>query len=402
MGGGGLAFLSKKPWHTTNINNVERVWKAEQKAANEKKLIAEIRKKREEERQVQEMRNVQIEAGLINPDDVQRLEWMYKAPMSGTSAEDHLLGAEIKDEKGDLESLSASKNVEGSLFLDRQQSTHASVLDAEARVREDPLLQIKQRELAARRKIITNPLKMRKLREESAHDDEKLLKKLKKMKKREKRRAEKDLSRAHKKKRRHSEKEESSDFHRPRSSHHESREYPSSSHAPSTRSPEQSRASSPGKKYGLIHPKGEQSAVRSAHRRAQSKTASDHSHSSSARPSEPTQNYRRNRTKRPRLSEDERKAKLAEMARNAESNDSLNKSRLHNFDRMTERDLKREKDKLGRRKRDHKADFFGENEPRRLSRIQGLRGRPDWKAETFPPAWRYWEYALCMNILCYF
>ena len=37
-----LKFLAKKSWHTTNLDNVERVWIAEQKAEKEKKKVNEI------------------------------------------------------------------------------------------------------------------------------------------------------------------------------------------------------------------------------------------------------------------------------------------------------------------------------------------------------------------------
>ena len=38
----GLSFLSKKSWHTSNLDNQERVWLAEQKAASEAKKTKEL------------------------------------------------------------------------------------------------------------------------------------------------------------------------------------------------------------------------------------------------------------------------------------------------------------------------------------------------------------------------
>ena len=58
-----LKFLAKKSWHTTTINNVERVWIAEQKAEKEGKKLAELQKQIEEERQIKELRELQLATG---------------------------------------------------------------------------------------------------------------------------------------------------------------------------------------------------------------------------------------------------------------------------------------------------------------------------------------------------
>lgn len=44
MGGGDLNM--KKSWHVNTLSNIERVWKAEQKDAAEKRKIEELRKAR--------------------------------------------------------------------------------------------------------------------------------------------------------------------------------------------------------------------------------------------------------------------------------------------------------------------------------------------------------------------
>ena len=59
----GLSFLGKKSWHTSNIDNVEKVWLAEQKADQEKKKVAELQKQISEERQIQELRQLQVQTG---------------------------------------------------------------------------------------------------------------------------------------------------------------------------------------------------------------------------------------------------------------------------------------------------------------------------------------------------
>jgi len=62
---GGLAFLNKKNWHTARIQNIEKVWLAEQKAKQEEQRMKELQKKLEEERAIEELRRVQAAAGLI-------------------------------------------------------------------------------------------------------------------------------------------------------------------------------------------------------------------------------------------------------------------------------------------------------------------------------------------------
>ena len=45
-----LSFLSKKSWHTTNLQNVEKVWLAEQAEKKEAEKLDQWKKEREEER----------------------------------------------------------------------------------------------------------------------------------------------------------------------------------------------------------------------------------------------------------------------------------------------------------------------------------------------------------------
>lgn len=80
MSKGGLAFLNKKSWHTQGIKMQERVWRAEQKAKEEEKLIAQKMKELAEERKIEELRKIQEEAGLITKHQVNRLDWMYVGP----------------------------------------------------------------------------------------------------------------------------------------------------------------------------------------------------------------------------------------------------------------------------------------------------------------------------------
>ena len=56
-----LSFLSKKSWHTTNLQNVEKVWLAEQAKEKEDQKLEKWKKEREEERQKAELRALQDE-----------------------------------------------------------------------------------------------------------------------------------------------------------------------------------------------------------------------------------------------------------------------------------------------------------------------------------------------------
>jgi hypothetical protein len=64
MGGGDLNM--KKSWHPLTWRNQEKVFLAQQKAEGEKKKLDEIRKQIEEEQQIEELRKIQVAAGLIS------------------------------------------------------------------------------------------------------------------------------------------------------------------------------------------------------------------------------------------------------------------------------------------------------------------------------------------------
>lgn len=76
MGGGDLN--SKKSWHPNILKNQERVWKAEQAVAEEKKRIQELQRERQEEREKMELNSL-VKKNFSNADDT-RLHWMYERP----------------------------------------------------------------------------------------------------------------------------------------------------------------------------------------------------------------------------------------------------------------------------------------------------------------------------------
>ena len=55
----------KKSWHVMTYQNQEKVWRARRRAAEEKKKLEDIRKQLREERQIEELRRVQEDAGLV-------------------------------------------------------------------------------------------------------------------------------------------------------------------------------------------------------------------------------------------------------------------------------------------------------------------------------------------------
>ncbi|EMD41893.1 hypothetical protein CERSUDRAFT_110446 [Gelatoporia subvermispora B] len=181
MGGGDLNM--KKSWHPLLLKNQERVWLEEKKALEEKKKLDQLRKEKEEERQLQELQRLQEEQTGKKRQD--KLEWMYATPAMGSSQnandlEDYLLGKKRVDQllTGDENEKvgAAHKN-----FIAVQYANTAR--DLAAKVREDPLLAIKQQEQAAYQALMSNPLRLKELQERNGIKPPKKEKKEKKEKK---------------------------------------------------------------------------------------------------------------------------------------------------------------------------------------------------------------------------
>ncbi len=163
----GLSFLSKKSWHTGKFVNQEKVYVAEQKAAEEQKKVLELQKQIAEERELDELRRIQQLGGHKGRGTDGTLDWMYMGPAGAgnqvdENAEEYLLGKVFKpkeEEKSDLHKLK-SENQSGALYLNKISSSN----DAFTRLHEDPLLSIRLSEKQAREKIINNPLKLEKIK----------------------------------------------------------------------------------------------------------------------------------------------------------------------------------------------------------------------------------------------
>lgn len=73
----GLDYLMKKVWHPGSMKNIEKVWLAEEKQREIDHKHLEMKKKLQEERHNEELKKLQVEAGLIPRSHLDRMDWMY-------------------------------------------------------------------------------------------------------------------------------------------------------------------------------------------------------------------------------------------------------------------------------------------------------------------------------------
>ncbi|XP_030630357.1 pre-mRNA-splicing factor CWC25 homolog [Chanos chanos] len=207
MGGGDLNL--KKSWHPQTLKNIERVWKAEQKYEAERKKIEELQKELKEERAREEITRFAQETGAIKKKD-DRLDWMYQGPAGQISREEYLLGRPIdKQITQQYEEPESGPSAEtgllpGSIF---STSTTVNNLDLAAKIREDPLFDIRKREEEKKRSVLTNPVKMKEIKEMLRQN----LEEKKKKKKRKKDKKEKREDKERKKEKKHKRRSSSSD-----------------------------------------------------------------------------------------------------------------------------------------------------------------------------------------------
>ena len=157
--------MAKKSWHTTNFKNVEKVWVAEHQAQEEQKKVAELQKQIMEERQIQELRKLQVASGQVVKTVDTTLDWMYEGPAAAQqqSSEEYLLGKvyQAKESGEKVTDVHKVGNNAGALWLNKTTSKN----DTFTRLHEDPMLMIKQQEKKNLEKILNNPLKMEKVRQ---------------------------------------------------------------------------------------------------------------------------------------------------------------------------------------------------------------------------------------------
>ncbi|XP_034452323.1 pre-mRNA-splicing factor CWC25 homolog [Hippoglossus hippoglossus] len=204
MGGGDLNL--KKSWHPQTMKNIERVWKAEQKHEAEVKKMEELQKELKEERSREEMTRYAEKSGAIKKKD-DRLDWMYQGPAGQVSRDEYLLGRsidkQITDQYEEPESGPSAETglLPGSIF---NLATTASNLDLAAKIREDPLFEIRKREEEKKREVLTNPVKMRKIKEMLRQNLDKKDKKKKRKKGKKEKKGDKERRKEKKHKRRSS------------------------------------------------------------------------------------------------------------------------------------------------------------------------------------------------------
>eukprot|EP00300_Choanocystis_sp_HF-7_P030711 c39614_g1_i1.p1 GENE.c39614_g1_i1~~c39614_g1_i1.p1 ORF type:complete len:368 (+),score=74.59 c39614_g1_i1:82-1104(+) len=152
----------KKSWHVVTYENQEKVFLARQKADMEKKRLAEIQKQLREERQMEDLRRIQVEAGLIPY--TERLDWMYEGIVQSADAEEFLLGKPVDDKAEKESQISKLKSKTGALLMNQPEGLPSS-RDQLAKLKEDPLMVMRRKELEQRAQILKNPLKKQRLME---------------------------------------------------------------------------------------------------------------------------------------------------------------------------------------------------------------------------------------------
>ena len=153
----------KKSWHPVLMSNQRRVWEEEKKALDERKRIDQMMKERAEERQIQELQEMQEAAG--GKKRLNRVDWMYSGPSSGQAGtteemEGYLLGKRRIDGliKG-TEHKKLEKTATEDSFMALQNAN--TLKDTASKIREDPMLAIKKQEQAAYEAMMNDPVRRR-------------------------------------------------------------------------------------------------------------------------------------------------------------------------------------------------------------------------------------------------
>ncbi|KAM7418431.1 hypothetical protein PAMA_015856 [Pampus argenteus] len=365
MGGGDLNL--KKSWHPQTMKNIERVWKAEQKYEAERKKIEELQKELKEERAREEITKYAEDTGAIKKKD-DRLDWMYQGPAGQVSRDEYLLGRpidkQITDQYEEPESGPSAETglLPGSIF---NPTTPASNLDMAAKIREDPLFEIRKREEEKKREVLTNPVKMKKIKEMLRQNLDKKDKKKKRKKEKKEKKGDKERRKEKKHKRRStssSSEEEDEKKHRAHPRDKSSADTKSHSHH------------LPG--YGLLLPAGRhhQSSASTNHtgRRERSRSRSPHrnhreSHSSSSSshrsdrkvqaraPSPRREHHHRQRNHvSKKLSAEELERKRREMMEQAKQREEDRENNVKRYKRQDEQEKQREQNT----KHDRHAGFI--------------------------------------------
>lgn len=114
----GLAFLSKKSFHTANLNNQEKVWIAEQKKAAEESKTKELARQIQLEREREELDKITNGKNSVRKD--RGINWMYeegggaavREEQEAKKAEDFLLGKSYAPEDNSQNEKKATEGVD--------------------------------------------------------------------------------------------------------------------------------------------------------------------------------------------------------------------------------------------------------------------------------------------------
>ncbi|KAL9083918.1 MAG: hypothetical protein Q9165_008325 [Trypethelium subeluteriae] len=134
------------------MSNQKKVWEQEHKALEERKKIDALKKERDEERQIEEIRAMEEAAGGKTRN--RRVEWMYSGPAAGDKGaseemEEYLLGKRRLN--GLIEETEEKKDIGGSVVTTSGAPmgiAAVNVRDIAAKARDDPLFSIKNQEMA--------------------------------------------------------------------------------------------------------------------------------------------------------------------------------------------------------------------------------------------------------------
>jgi hypothetical protein len=130
----GLAFLSKKSWHTKNLANQEKVWIAQQRLEQEVQKTAELSRQIQQEREQDELDKIAGKTGRLD----RGIDWMYSGQHKYTEeqeakeAEEYLLGKQVVGDGGKKSDLDVGNDNEGVNAVVQAASTAAVSANAAA------------------------------------------------------------------------------------------------------------------------------------------------------------------------------------------------------------------------------------------------------------------------------
>jgi N-terminal domain of CBF1 interacting co-repressor CIR/Pre-mRNA splicing factor len=158
-----LQFLNKKSWHVGTKKNSEQVWLREQAAQKEAARIAELQKQLDEERKLDEVRRLELESGNVAP-RAPRVDWMYEGPGAAMPGNNPLAAAAAAAAEAEeaallgkteaiLPATGAAAPESAASKANTASPEVVSLRDAEAKLRDDPLLAIKRTQIARRSSV---------------------------------------------------------------------------------------------------------------------------------------------------------------------------------------------------------------------------------------------------------